>query len=593
MDENIKIEEFVVTARKFRPMRFSDVVGQDHVTKTLQNSIKNNRVHHAFLFCGPRGVGKTTTARILARALNCLSPVNNEPCNECDNCKAVINNRSMDIIEIDGASNNGVDDIRNLRENAKYPPVNGKYKMYIIDEVHMLSKSAFNALLKILEEPPKHLLFVFATTESHKVLPTIISRCQRYDFRRMEINDIIKQLSFIAKRENITIEEEALVTIAKKADGSMRDSESIFDQVVAFCGKDIKYSDMAESLNLIDVDFFFRISDAIAGKNISEMFNITREVVRKGYDLQECLHGILEHFRNLLTIKVTNDTSLIESSESYLEKYRASALEFTKTDILRVLNLVVSTDQEIRFAPQPKIRFELSLVQLASIDKGHEITELLAQLKNLQKHGPANTDSGTTISHAREISEVYSAAPTSPPPINQNKEKTELSAHATPPDLLKKEEPAVENTKPESAQDIEPENVPEPQKNPDWAGFLQKYGSSAYGLTLLSSMETDFRDNCLVINCRSDFEDDSIKQNKSKLIELLNDYFGKKIDLIINCPGTDTGSKNSKNNEVDNTDINSASSQNNESGQDNDNKGRHPVEKKIIELFDAREIRVN
>ncbi|HOQ49021.1 MAG TPA: DNA polymerase III subunit gamma/tau, partial [Candidatus Kapabacteria bacterium] len=306
-----KNQEFIVTARKWRPLTFNSVVGQEHITTTLKNAIKTGRIHHAYLFCGPRGVGKTTTARILARAVNCLQPIYAEPCNQCTNCEAALNNRSIDIIEIDGASNNSVDDVRTLRENAKYPPSQGKYKMYIIDEVHMLSTSAFNALLKILEEPPSHLLFVFATTEAHKVPATIISRCQRFDFRRMEIPDIVYQLRNIAQKEEISIDEESLITIAKKADGSMRDSQSIFDQVIALCGKNVSYSEMAKSLHLLDEDFFFQLSEAISNKDSAKVFELSQIVISQGYEIQEVLSGLLEHFRNILTVIITQNTKLL------------------------------------------------------------------------------------------------------------------------------------------------------------------------------------------------------------------------------------------------------------------------------------------
>lgn len=379
-------EDFIVTARKWRPLRFSDVVGQEHITNTLRNALKTKRLHHAFMFCGPRGVGKTTTARILGRAVNCLNPTNDaEPCNECENCKSVIYSRSLDIIEIDGASNTGVDDVRQLRENAKYPPSTGKYKMYIIDEVHMLSNNAFNALLKILEEPPSHLLFVFATTESHKVPATIVSRCQRYDFRRMELNSIVEQLRKISQKENITIDEKSLLQIAKKADGSMRDSQSIFDQIVSFCGTNIEFKNLTEALHLIDEDFFFRITDCIATNDIKEAFEISAEVINKGYELQETLSGLLEHLRNLLTVKATNDAKLIETADSYRAKYKETAAKFTKADLLRYVQTINQTEAGLRFAAQPRIKFELALVQLASMDKTLEIKELINEIRKIEE----------------------------------------------------------------------------------------------------------------------------------------------------------------------------------------------------------------
>ena len=379
-------EQYIVTARKWRPQRFTDVVGQEHVSRTLRNAVQSNRIHHAYIFNGPRGVGKTTTARILAKAVNCENiGADFEPCNACASCVEINTGRSLDVIEIDGASNNSVDDVRKLRENAKYPPVKGRYKMYIIDEVHMLSTSAFNALLKTLEEPPRHLLFVFATTEPHKVPATILSRCQRFDFRRMQIDEIAAQLRYIAGREGVEIDDESLAVIGKKGDGSMRDSQSIFDQVIAFCGKHVEYARVNEALNLIDTEFYFALGTAIRTHDVARILHISREVFMRGYDLQECLHGLAEHFRNILTVLATGGASLIEASKVHREQYLSEAEHFTQADVLQYMTIITQTEQALRFAPQPRLRFEFALVQMAKMDSAVQISELLQELAELKK----------------------------------------------------------------------------------------------------------------------------------------------------------------------------------------------------------------
>lgn len=381
IDSMTEDQGFVVTARKWRPLRFSDVVGQEHVTTTVRNAIRTGRVHHAYLFTGPRGVGKTTCARILSRALNCERPVDNEPCNDCATCRDVLEGRSVDVIEIDGASNNSVDDVRKLRDNAKYAPVTGKYKLYIIDEVHMLSTAAFNALLKTLEEPPPHLIFVFATTEIHKVPATILSRCQRFDFRRMEISSIVGHLATIASADGITIDEASLVAIARKADGSMRDSQSIFDQVVAFCGTSITSAQVAEALHLVDVDFYFDISTTARQNDLSGMFDLARQVVSRGYDLKETLVGLLEHYRNLLTVVATTNANLIEAAEAVKTRYVDEAQHYSQTDLVRIMSVLSQGEQQLRLnPPQPRVRFEFTLIRLASMDASVDLGELLARL---------------------------------------------------------------------------------------------------------------------------------------------------------------------------------------------------------------------
>jgi DNA polymerase-3 subunit gamma/tau len=587
MGETSDSGNFVVTARKWRPLKFSDVVGQEHITRTLKNSIKSNRIHHAFLFSGPRGVGKTTTARILARALNCLDPDDAEPCNECKSCLPILNGRSYDIIEIDGASNNSVEDIRKLRENVKYPPVAGKYKMYIIDEVHMLSNSAFNALLKTLEEPPPHLIFVFATTEAHKVPATIISRCQRFDFRRMEIDDIISRLRFIAEKEDIRLDDESLMTIAKKADGSMRDAQSIFDQVVAFCGDDVKYSDMADALHLIDRDFYFRISSGVHNGDFGEMFSVSRDVSAKGYDTGECLAGLLEHFRNLLTIKVTGSTGLIESSEDFLKQYENESNKFGKSDLLRYMNIISRTEQSLRFAPQPAIRFESCLLELASMESTVEISELIKELRGLKEGGQ-----GSSAFFSREENSGRSAGykPASKPAkVKESKPK-------------QKTEPA-----PQKPAKVTPAGarIDEDTLRNRWPEFLGKYANGTNGLSMLRSAMVSFHHGEVLIQSGEEFIYEHLKTKRQKILNALAEFFGTAVAVRIvrsdDAPGVEaermeaaeTNGTEAQTKPAEDTYSNEGSSNNQSSPKAENMDGKHPVEKAIVELFDAEEIKAD
>lgn len=519
--------EFLVTARKWRPRNYSDVVGQEHITRTLKNSIKSGRIHHAYLFCGPRGVGKTTTARIHAITINAHTP-DFEPDLESDFAKQVIDGSSLDVIEIDGASNNSVDDVRKLRENAKYPPVNGKYKVYIIDEVHMLSDSAFNALLKILEEPPSHLMFIFATTEPQKIPATILSRCQRFDFSRMEIEDITSQLSKIAKAENIKIDDESLQIIAVKGDGSMRDSQSIFDQAVAFCGDDINHKELADALNLIDEEFFFELSSAIQLGNLKSIFELSKKVVTRGYDLKECISGLLEHFRNILTVKIMDNTDLIVTSKKYKEKYSELAAKFEKSDILRYLDFISSTETELRHASMPRIKFETALVQLASMDKAKDIEELLSEIKKLQD--PSNTENQ----------------------VKKNSEPVEATA--------------------ESPQEYKVErNISTRIKNPtpskDWNIFLEEYATPESGFSVLKNVTpVSLDEHKIELKISDDFTADAVKRKETHLRSLVKEFFDDSVELDITYD----------------VKKNTAGSVNRE---------KHPLEKKIIENFKATEQR--
>ncbi len=371
---------YIVTARKWRPQIFSQVVGQEHITATLKNAIKTNRIAHAYLFTGPRGVGKTTTARILAKTLNCLNPKDAEPCNECEMCKSILSSQSLDIIEIDGASNRGIDEIRTLRESVKYAPTKGKYKVYIIDEVHMLTRESFNAFLKTLEEPPGHTIFIFATTDVHKVPLTIISRCQRFDFRRIQMHTIKELLAKIAKEEKIQIDDKTLTIIARKADGALRDAESYFDQVVSFCGNKIDSETVSHMLNLVDDELYFMISDAVLEKNFKKVFEVSGLLYENGWDFVDFIDGLTEHFRNIMTVILTRKTELIETAEVYKEKYTNYEGSFTEGDLLRILNFLNKTQQELRYSQNQKLKIEISLCHLIGLEKSSTISEILNEL---------------------------------------------------------------------------------------------------------------------------------------------------------------------------------------------------------------------
>jgi DNA polymerase-3 subunit gamma/tau len=367
-------------------MRFDEVTAQEHVTVTMKNAIVRNRIAHAYLFSGPSGVGKTTTARIFAKAINCPNVKDGEPCNGCDTCKEITEGRSLDVIEIDGASNRGIDEIRDLRESVRYSPSRLKYKIYIIDEVHMLTKEAFNALLKTLEEPPSYVIFVLATTEPHKVIPTILTRCQRFDFKRIEIEKIIERLRFIAKEENISVDEESLMTIAKKGDGSMRDALSIFDQVAAFCGNEIKHEVVVDALSLVDTELFFKLTDMIEKKDSKGAVELAAQVVTRGYDPVDFLEGLSEHIRNLLIAATMGKADMIEASEDYRKRYLDSAKVLDQSDLLRLLKTTSEAMQQIKYVSQPRIKLEMTLLQLVNMERSVKLGELLQQVEELKKN---------------------------------------------------------------------------------------------------------------------------------------------------------------------------------------------------------------
>lgn len=372
------MENFVVSARKYRPSNFKSVVGQGHITTTLKNAIKNNHLAQAFLFCGPRGVGKTTCARILAKTINCTNLTSDfEACNECDSCKSFNNNASFNVHELDAASNNSVDDIRSLVEQVRYAPQQGQYKIYIIDEVHMLSNQAFNAFLKTLEEPPKYAIFILATTEKHKIIPTILSRCQIFDFNRIQITDIAHHLKFIAAEEKIEAEEEALRLIATKADGALRDALSIFDLIVTFsAGNKLTYHETISNLHILDYDYYFRVVDALLAGSISDVLLTFDEILKKGFDGHNFITGLSEHLRDLMVCKDPATIELIQVSESAKERYIAQSQKSQISFLLSALNICNQCDINYKASKNQRLHVELALMKMAKLPQAISLAAL-------------------------------------------------------------------------------------------------------------------------------------------------------------------------------------------------------------------------
>ncbi|MDZ7772818.1 MAG: DNA polymerase III subunit gamma/tau [Balneolaceae bacterium] len=368
-------DNYRALTRTYRPHTFDEIVSQKHVSDTLRNAIKKNRLAHAYMFSGPRGVGKTTMARVLARAVNDIdAEVDGESLNQ-----------TLNVVEIDAASNNGVDDIRDLREKVRIPPQNGRYKIYIIDEVHMLSKAAFNALLKTLEEPPDHVIFIFATTEPHKVLPTILSRVQRFDFKRLSIEEIVDHLDKVASEEGIRIDRESLHVIAKKADGALRDALGLLDQAIAFCGSDIRHEELLRALNVVSTDRMFQFMEAVEQHDAGGGLELVNELLQEGYDIQEYLIGLTEHLRNLYVARNSAKMHLVEASEEMKKRYRGAADAFSEDDLMRMLHIVSEAQYKIREAHQPKIQFEITLLKLIHMERTQNLNALLGELEALKK----------------------------------------------------------------------------------------------------------------------------------------------------------------------------------------------------------------
>ena len=468
------MEEYIVSARKYRPMTFDSVVGQSALTTTLKNAVKSGKLAHAYLFCGPRGVGKTTCARIFAKAINCEHPrEDGEACNTCESCQAFNEQRSYNIFELDAASNNGVDQIKTLMEQTRIPPQVGKYKVFIIDEVHMLSAAAFNAFLKTLEEPPSHVIFILATTEKHKILPTILSRCQIYDFERMTVANTIAHLKMVAEKEGVKYEDQALAVIAEKADGGMRDALSIFDQAASFCQGDITYQKVIEDLNVLDSDNYFKLVDLALENKVSQMMLLLDNILGKGFDGGNMIQGLAQHVRNVMMAKDTQTLPLLETSEEQKAKYVEQAKKAPTPFLYKALQLMNNCDVQYRQSSNKRLLVELTLIQIGQITQPEDqdvpsagrtphrlkslFQKIVAQLKPASQGAGAGQESGSKA----PVREAQPVAAATAAPISTvrkgsqvklkgigmsfaNLEKTEQNSQRiyNPIDQLKEETPA-------------------------------------------------------------------------------------------------------------------------------------------------------
>ncbi len=382
--------DYLVTARKYRPSLFKELVAQEHVTDTLKNALRLDRVAHAYLFSGPRGVGKTTAARILAKAINCETPREDredgaEPCCECESCRTFEEGGSLNVFELDAASNRKVADVEPLLEKVTIPPQGGRKKVYIIDEVHMFSKTAFNALLKTLEEPPDHALFIFATTEPNKVIPTVRSRCQRFDFRRIPVPEVVDHLREICAAEGIEADEESLMLLARKGNGALRDALSAFDQAISLCGTTLEYGELTQALGVVDQDLYFDLTEHVATQHTAGVLKLVRHVVRSGYDLQEFLVGLAEHLRNLLVARSLGGEALAEVAESTRTQYAEAAQRFGEADLLRLLTIAGDAQDEVKNSPQPRLKLETTLLKMAQMRRAADLQTVLQKVDRLEQ----------------------------------------------------------------------------------------------------------------------------------------------------------------------------------------------------------------